>query len=86
MNPEGVKIKWLAGKKTHFLNFRLPEGWNRFPSFSLYILLLSIDLERMMLKEKDSDGRDSAPGRCKNRSRMSRGSKPDKTKGDEESN
>lgn len=72
MNLEGTKIKWLAGKKTYFPNFHLPEERN-------------IDLERMMLKEKDSDGRDSAPGRCKNRSRMSRGSKPDKTEGDEES-
>lgn len=63
----------MAGKKKYFPNFHLPEGQN-------------IDRGRMMVKEKNSDGRDSLPGRCKNRSRMSRGSNPAQTKGDEESN
>lgn len=63
----------MAGKKKYFPNFHLPEGQN-------------IDRGRMMVKEKNSDGRDSLPGRCKNRSRMSPGSNPAQTKGDEESN
>lgn len=63
----------MAGKKKYFPNFHLAKRQN-------------IDKGRMMLKEEDSDGRDSSPGRCKSRSRRSRGSDPAKTKGDEESN